>query len=238
MKKEIYRNEWKYLVAAGEVPVIEQRLGALIHKDAHAGENGYMIRSLYFDDYWHSAYEEKAAGVLERKKYRIRIYNASDRVIKLERKKKFGAYIFKEDATLTREGVERILSGDYEFLLHDPQSLCQEFYVESMCHVLRPRVIVDYDRVPWVMDEGTVRITFDHDVRAAIGSFDIFDPDLPVLHVLEPGKVVMEVKFTEFLPQFIRDVLPPPAHELTALSKYLLCYEKTAYMNGFGYWQP
>ena len=53
---------------------------------------------------------------------------------------------------------------------------------------MRPRTIVDYDRVPWIMDEGTVRITFDSDVRAAVGSYDIFDPSLPTLPVLEPGK--------------------------------------------------
>lgn len=86
------------------------------------------------------------------------------------------------------------------------------------------------------MDEGTVRVTFDRDVRAAIGSFDIFDPTLPTLPVLEPGKLVMEVKFTEMLPQIVRDILPPHAAEFTAVSKYVLCYEKTRYMNGFEYW--
>ena len=67
--------------------------------------------------------------------------------------------------------------------------------------MMRPRTIVDYEREPWVMDEGAVRITFDMNVRAAVGSFDIFDATLPALPVLEPGKLVMEVKFTEFLPQ-------------------------------------
>lgn len=73
-------------------------------------------------------------------------------------------------------------------------------------------------------------------MRAAIGSFDIFDPTLPTLPVLEPGKLVMEVKFTEMLPQIVRDILPPHAAEFTAVSKYVLCYEKTRYMNGFEYW--
>ena len=92
---------------------------------------------------------------------------------------------------------------------------------------MRPRTIVDYDRVPWIMDEGTVRITFDSDVRAAVGSYDIFDPSLPTLPVLEPGKLVMEVKFTE---------MPPHAAEFTAVSKYVLCYEKSQYLHGFEYW--
>ncbi len=122
-----------------------------------------------------------------RKKYRIRIYDCSDRSIKLERKKKFGSYIYKESAPLTKEEFYKILDGDYKFLLSSPYSLCREFYVECVSNLMRPRTIVDYDRVPWIMDEGTVRITFDSDVRAAVGSYDIFDPSLPTLPVLEPG---------------------------------------------------
>ncbi len=75
--------------------------------------------------------------------------------------------------------------------------------------MMRLWVIVNYEREPWVMDEGTVRITFDMNVRAAVGSFDIFDATLSALSVLEPGKLVMEVKFTEFCPQLVRDMVPP-----------------------------
>ena len=53
---------------------------------------------------------------------------------------------------------------------------------------------------------------------------------------LEPGKLVMEVKFTEMLPQIVRDLLPPNAQEFTAVSKYVLCYEKSQYLHGFEYW--
>lgn len=42
-----------------------------------------------------------------RKKYRVRIYNGSDKVIKLERKKKYGSWIYKEDAPLTRVSLSR-----------------------------------------------------------------------------------------------------------------------------------
>lgn len=132
--------------------------------------------------------------------------------------------------------MEKILNGEYEFLLHSQYPLCREFYIECTSNMMRPRCIVDYDRVPWILDEGTVRITFDMDVRAAVGSYDIFDSTLPALSVLEPGKLVLEVKFTQMLPQILRDVLPPSSAEFTAVSKYVLCYEKTRYMNGFEYW--
>lgn len=235
--KERYRHEWKYLINTAEKELIVLRLKEFLELDAHAAGGGYMIRSLYFDDYWNSAYEEKDAGVLMRKKYRIRIYNCSDKSIRLERKKKFGSYIYKEDAPLTRKETEMILDGKYDFLLKSEHSLCREFYVECMCNVMRPRLIVDYDREPWVMDAGTVRITMDSEVRAAVGGFDLFDSTLPTVSVLEPGKLVMEVKYTEMLPQLIRNVVPPGAEEFTAVSKYVLAYEKTKYLNGFEYWQ-
>lgn len=234
---EQFRHEWKYLINTAEKELISLRLKQFLTLDPHAADGGYMIRSLYFDDYFNSAYEEKEAGVLMRKKYRIRIYNCSDKSIKLERKKKFGSYIFKEAAPLTRQEVEMILNGRYEFLLKSPYPLCREFYIECISHMMRPRVIVDYEREPWIMDTGTVRITMDSNVRAAVGSFDIFDASLPSISVLEPGKLVMEVKYTEFLPRILKDILPPRAAEFTAVSKYVLCCEKTRYLNGFTYWQ-
>ena len=235
-KTEQYRHEWKYLIDTAQKELICRRLSPFLSLDKHAKDGAYMIRSLYFDDYFNTAYEEKDAGVLQRKKYRIRIYNCSDASIKLERKKKFGSYIYKEAATLTKDEVYKILDGDYGFLLQSTKPLCREFYVECMSNMMRPRTVVDYEREPWILDAGTVRITFDSDVRAAVGSFDIFDDTLPALPVLEPGKCVMEVKYTEFLPRFVREVLPDRASEFTAISKYVLCYEKTEYLNSFKYW--
>ena len=149
-KKEQFRHEAKYLIGLKEKALLTQRFESILHLDKHAQNGGYTIRSLYFDDYWNSSYEEKDAGILMRKKYRIRIYNFSDRSIKLERKKKFENYIYKEAAPLAREEVEKIIDGDYGFLLHSPYPLCREFYFECMTNVMRPRVIVDYEREPWV----------------------------------------------------------------------------------------
>ena len=91
---------------------------------------------------------------------------------------------------------------------------------------MRPKVIVDYEREPFVFDAGTVRITFDSNLRAAAATGDIFNPNLPTYDVLPYGKTILEVKFTEFFPQFIREMLPPGAQDLSAISKYVLCYEQ------------
>lgn len=228
---EQYRHELKYLISYPEYEQLRIRMLPYFSLDPNARDGEYMIRSLYFDDYWNSAYEEKDMGVLARKKYRIRIYNYSDKSIKLERKKKVDKYIYKETASLTKDEFYRILDGDYEFLLHSDKKLLQEFYIECISSVMRPRVIVDYERTPFIMDEGTVRITFDKRVRAAIGGYDIFDDNLPVLYAMENDKLIMEVKYTEFLPQIVRNMVPPKSSELTAASKFVICCDKTAYLH-------
>ena len=62
MSREIYRNEWKYLISWGEKELITSRIAPLLHPDPNAVNGGYLIRSLYFDDYWNTAYEEKDAA--------------------------------------------------------------------------------------------------------------------------------------------------------------------------------
>ncbi len=225
-----FRNEWKYFISEPERYAIRSRLLEIMEPDSHAKDGRYMIRSLYFDDYWDSAYHDKMLGVNYRNKYRIRVYNCSDQAIKLERKTKIANYIHKDSAPLTREEYDRILSGDYSFLLASGKSLCREFYYECTARLMRPRVLVDYDREPLIFPHGDVRITFDSHVRAALLCEDIFDPDLPAVEALDPGVLIMEVKYTQFLPRMIREMLPPSADHFMAISKYTLCYEKTAYM--------
>ena len=234
---EKYRHELKYLIKCSDRDLLMLRLKYLMQLDPHAGENGYMIRSIYFDDYWNSAFNEKEAGILERAKWRIRIYNCEDSSIKLERKKKFGSYIFKESASLTRDEALKLIEGDYLFLLKKENNLLREFYVECITKLMKPRVVVDYDRVPFILPEGTVRVTFDSDVRAAVLSNDIFDPDLPALSCMEVGKCIMEVKFTEFCPRIVKDIIPAGAADITAYSKFTMCASKTSYLHGFDYYE-
>ena len=63
-KKERFRNEWKYLISTSEKEVLNLRMKPLMKLDPHAENGGYLIRSLYFDDYWNSAYEEKESGTV------------------------------------------------------------------------------------------------------------------------------------------------------------------------------
>ena len=226
-----FRHELKHLINYRDHALIRLRLQSLLSRDANVDADGsYMVRSLYFDDLYNTAYNDKYAGVQNRAKYRIRIYNHSDQVINLEKKNKRGSYNHKQTARLTREQVSGVLEGDYDVLLKGSNDLLRVFYHECVSNLMRPRVIVDYEREPYIMEAGDVRITFDKHVRAGVERFDIFDPDLPTVETFDPGLLILEVKFTEFLPNVIRKILPSNASDYMALSKFILCCDKTGHL--------
>ena len=158
---------------------MKKRLLPFMEMDSHAKNGQYTIRSLYFDDYWNSAYEEKIMGVEDRRSGESGFTITAMPVSNWRGRRKTAITSIKIPAPLSREEYDRILAGDYEFLLSSRFPLCQEFYYECMVKLQRPKVIVDYERTPLIRAEGDVRITFDQDVRGGVFHYDIFDPNLP-----------------------------------------------------------
>ena len=64
---EAYRHELKYLISWVDKAELTTRMSPVLKLDPHATNGGYFIRSLYFDDYWNTAYEEKDARSEERR---------------------------------------------------------------------------------------------------------------------------------------------------------------------------
>jgi hypothetical protein len=222
-----FRHELKYLLDETQTELLRRRLLPLIQRDKNAGTTGvYKIGSLYFDDVWRRSYTQKLMGTSRRAKYRIRAYNDDDSFIRLERKLKFDKLICKQSAAINREEYDKILAGDYEFMFASDKMFLREFYFECMSNIMRPRVIVDYDREPYIYHGGDVRITFDMNLRAGINGFDLFDGDRPVSYCLDKRQTILEVKFTEFLPQFVTDSLKEVDAAYISQSKYVMCYEK------------
>ena len=222
-----YRHELKFIITDLEYAELKPVLLAMMQRDPHTGPDGnYNIRSLYFDDMYRTAYREKLDGVEIRKKYRIRIYGCSEGVISLECKYKNGPYIYKESVKLTREEYDRMCCCDYGFLLKKKEQMAKEFFVDGRTNLIRPWVIVEYAREPFINDVGTVRITFDKEVRAIPPEDDIFSKTAPSFAVLPPGQMILEVKFTGKLPEKIRQIFRSYSFVQTQASKFCLCADK------------
>lgn len=192
--------------------------------DKNSGRDGYHIRSLYFDDLYDSAIKDKLSGVQFRQKYRVRIYNKQDSVIKLERKEKYRDNIAKQSFKLTKEQFYKIIGNeDIEFLLHEGNNMTEQMYWNIRTKGLAPAVIVDYLRQVFVCDEGNVRITFDMNLEAGIDTSDVFDPEVSIVRAFPPNALILEVKYDDYIPKHIFNALQIQSHKKEALSKYVIC---------------
>ena len=132
MEPKSYRQEIKQLLTPVQAFLLRQRISAILPADEHSGPgSAYLIRSVYFDTLDDRAYEEKEAGISEREKIRIRFYDHSDQVIKLERKEKRENLIYKESVSIPREAADAAFMGDYRPLLETHTALGDYVYGPS-----------------------------------------------------------------------------------------------------------
>lgn len=223
---EHFRHELKYICSEGELQQILARIQPICQPDPHAGPDGiYHIRSVYFDTFENRFFFENENGNDPREKYRIRIYNASDRRITLECKRKERTMTHKDSCPLTMAQYHAIMEGCLqEEEIHS--DLLRKFYTLQQSS-LRPKVIVAYDRAPFVYEFGNVRITFDRNIGSTTDLSGFFDSVLPLRPVLPTGKHILEVKYDELLPDFLYNAMNLGSLRQTNFSKYYLCRKFT-----------
>lgn len=228
------RHELKYYINEAAYYDLRGLLKTLLLPDENMkDEKGYYIRSMYFDDYMNSCATDKEDGVRLRKKFRIRIYDESDKQIKLERKSKFDSFISKISASLTREEYQRILHNDYSFLPFMKKEVCMDLFCANKTKLMHPTVIVDYQREAYMLREGNVRITFDKHLQAGMHCMNMFDSDLILTSVLPNNILILEVKYDDYLPDFVKRILKGHTKNYSAISKFLICTNELRKVNKY-----
>jgi hypothetical protein len=219
------RHELKYEVNSLEYQVLHKKLSTILKPDPHImqGHTSYNVRSLYFDDINNSSLNDKEAGVYKRKKYRMRIYNLNDKCIKFERKTRIGAYMLKESTNITREQADQLIDCNFEFLSKTNNKLLKDFYLETHCNLMRPVIIVEYDREAYIHQVGTVRITFDTQLRTSLGYSQFFCKDYGSIRALGQQDIILEVKYNEVLPGYIAGLFPNTIRPQLAIGKFVIC---------------
>ncbi len=204
--------------------MLKVRLAGLLLPDPHAGKDGvYNIRSLYFDDYYDSCLRENEAGTDPREKFRIRIYNHSSERISLELKKKVRGKTQKLSCPLSEEQCRGLMEGRPPAVGAETPALLNKLGVQMRTKLMKPKVIVEYERVPYICPLGNVRITMDENISSS-GRTDLFlEERIPLRPVLEAGQHVLEVKYDEYLPDAVYRTIQLAGLRQTAFSKYYLC---------------
>ena len=217
-----FRHEYKHEITAYDRFVLRDRLRAICRPDPHAIDGKYEIRSLYFDNLDDMALREKLDGVNVREKFRIRYYNGDTSFIHLEKKSKYNSLGTKDQALLTAEEAQKIVDGDVEWMMETDRPLVRELCAKMTILGLRPKVIVDYTREPFIYGPGNVRVTFDYNIRTGLKSVDFLNPDCLTVPVRD-DPIILEVKWDGFLPSVIRDAVQMEGRRTGAYSKYAAC---------------
>ncbi len=222
----MYRGDHKYNCSGQELYLLQRRLEGVLKADSNENNpDGYSIVSLYFDDLEDNCLRDTVDGVNMRDKYRIRIYNNSLDAIRLEVKSKRDNRIWKKSGMITRQQMDSLMRGECieaSSSYDDPAAL---FNLAIRTRGLRPRVIVAYERKAYIFEPGNTRITLDRNVRASSRVWDFGQADISY-DFLDTYDKVLEVKYDEFIPDFLLQLLELGNLQQTSYSKYQLCRER------------
>lgn len=218
-----FRHEWKHEIGYSDMLILRSRLKSVMQSDPNAKDGRYFVRSLYFDNLQDKALMEKINGVNRREKFRLRYYNNDLSHITLEKKSKINGLCGKQQQVIGYEMAEQILNGDIEALTaSDRPSLLMELGIKMKTQGLMPKTIVDYEREPFICEAGNTRVTMDYNIRTGLISRDFLEPESITVPAGD-APIILEVKWDEFLPSFVRDLVQIPGRRTSAFSKYAAC---------------
>lgn len=223
----MYRVEDKFSCSEQELFLLQARLQTVLEPDKNqTSADGYRVTSVYFDDLFDTHLQDTVDGNHLREKYRIRIYNGSYDVIKLEIKSKRDNRVMKRASNITMEQMRELMSGrcirSENKSMEEPITL---FNLAITNRGLCPKIIVEYDRSAYVYEPGNVRITLDRDIRVS-DQLEAFAKGEKLTYEYERELYqVLEVKYDEFLPGFISGMLETGNLNQVSYSKYKICRE-------------
>ena len=219
-----YRHEYKYIIQEAQERILHTVAQGVLLRDSHVQEDGmYTIRSLYFDDPYDSCFYENMNGTDPRSKFRIRYYNNDTTRIHLEKKSKMRGMTNKTSCSLTEEECCQLIRGQQIFLTDQMPAEKVELLREMQMRLLLPKVIVTYDRIPFVYAAGNVRVTFDKNITASTQTESFLDGNYRQRAIMPCSQSVLEVKWDELLPLHIQQLLQLDSLQWSTFSKYYMC---------------
>ena len=200
------RHEIKFILSKNQKAVLQSRLSAVMEKDSHSEKDGtYTVRSLYFDTYDLSCYNDSVSGVGIRKKYRLRTYNNDITLINREIKEREYNVTRKLTQTVDTSTVENILSGSTGF---------------NGIPLLQPVCICEYKREAYVSEPFDLRITFDTNITASFECEKFLSDDYFGIPIMPDEMILMEIKYTDFIPDYVMKILNIGEMDRSSFSKY------------------
>jgi hypothetical protein len=219
-----FRHEYKYILDMKQESILRVKVAGVMMPDTHVREDGtYLIRSAYLDDINDTCLTDNLTGADPRSKFRLRYYNDDTDRIRLEKKSKCRGMCVKDSCNLTRDECEIFLHGGVPVITDDMSEIKKKLLTEVQLRSLTPKMIVTYERIPYVYSGGNVRVTFDRKLTSSVELDRFLSGEYRERPVTAAGSSILEVKWDEILPRHIKDTLTLDNLNWTAFSKYYMC---------------
>ena len=228
--EDFARYEFKYLLSRTQRDEIEEEVRHFMRYDGHVHpefENRYLVRSPYFDNADAENYYEKIDGIKTRRKYRIRTYGTKpepDLPIYLEEKGRHNNRTYKHRIPVCLEDLELLLNplATLQLLEAYPNlPLVEAFIYDVARKRLKPRVLVDYLRRPYISEyDMNFRLTFDIRLSASAVN-ELYPSNTIPSYLAAAGWTILEVKFHRRVPAWFHRILQ--AHSLRRISISKFC---------------
>jgi SPX domain protein involved in polyphosphate accumulation len=230
------RFELKYVISEACAAGVRNFLRSyLVPDEFNPPEGGgYQVNSVYLDSPNLELCNATVEGHKNRYKLRIRFYDdAPTSPVFYEIKRRVNDAILKERARVKRESCERLLAGHWpshtDLVKFNPKSFDS---LRTFCDLrsriqARGQAIVTYEREAYVTpDSDSVRVTFDRNLRTVpfCGEFRAQarnDWSYP-----EIAGTVLELKFTERFPVWMRNMVRVFNLQRGSMPKYVECVNK------------
>lgn len=225
------RYEFKYVVNTRTARSFEDEIKNFMQYDSfieELDEKKYPVRSLYFDNIGNSKFYEKIDGLKRREKYRLRTYSAHRdgfNDVFFEIKGKQNERTYKRRVKVEPAHIEFFENIDrcFELLdLYQGVDIIEGFVAAVQREKLLPRVLIDYDRRPYVSGFDTYfRITLDDNLKA-MASHCLHDHNFGSQKKCIAGFKIIEVKFQRRVPRWFHRLIQTYEFRRQSISKYVV----------------
>lgn len=240
------RRELKYIVSEAVAAGVADFIRSYLVPDEYADPkncNSYWIHSLYLDNDQYKLARDTLDGVKNRFKLRIRFYDfVETHPVFFEIKSRVNEVILKERAAVHRRSVLKLVRGHFpersDLVKCDPKSLqtLHRFCMLKDAIQADGKAYVTYLREAYVSaHDDNIRVTFDRRLSAGPYNNSLrWDPLAPFCEAntnsrtsLDPHDwgVVLELKFTDRFPHWMRDLTHTFNLDRSAMAKYVRCVQ-------------
>lgn len=216
----VYRKENKYIIPLEQAISLRNKLDWIMERDQHGNDGRYLVRSQYYDSITNQDLLDNLSGMWEKRKIRLRTYSEQSDYVKLEYKCKSGSDGVKHSLQISKEEAAKMENREFDFLLSYSEELALRLYLKMTQYIYSPRAIVQYERLAYTYPVSDTRITFDSHTSTSTTPYGFQDNKLSLIPIQSQDRVIVEVKYNDFLPTPIKNCLIELDTSLISNSKY------------------